>query len=126
MNKFIKRGILVGLAGGFIAMLFGGWATTVVAILGGVLLGFTTVIDTGTRASSRVDLKQVAIAAVIFSVLTAIGGLIFDLYLAGAAVMTASPTEVTIASAVLAVILGTVCAVGVAYIQSLPDKRRVR
>ncbi len=82
MNKFIKRGILVGLAGGFIAMLFGGWATTVFAVLGGVLLGFTTVMDTNTKASSRVDLKQVVIAAVIFSVLTAIGGLIFDLVLA--------------------------------------------
>src|SRR5512137_2566661 len=114
MNKFIKRGILVGLAGGFIAMLFGGWATTVLAVLGGVLLGFTTVIDTDTKASSRVDLKQVVIAAIIFSVLTAIGGLIFDLVLADAAVMTPSPTEVTITSAVLAVILGTLSAAGVA------------
>jgi ABC-type branched-subunit amino acid transport system permease subunit len=126
MNKFIKRGILVGLAGGFIAMLFGGWATTVVAVLGGVLLGFTTVMDTNTKASSRVDLKQVVIAAVIFSVLTAIGGLIFDLVLADAAVLTASPTEVTVISAVLAVILGTLSAAGVAYIQGLPDKRQVR
>jgi ABC-type branched-subunit amino acid transport system permease subunit len=126
MNKFIKRGILVGLAGGFIAMLFGGWATTVVAVLGGVLLGFTTVMDTNTQTSSRTDLKQVVIAAVIFSVLTAIGGLIFDFVLAPAAVLTTGSTEVTIISAVLAVILGTLAAAGVAYIQSLPDKRQVR
>jgi ABC-type branched-subunit amino acid transport system permease subunit len=66
------------------------------------------------------------IAAVIFSVLTAIGGLIFDFVLASAAVLTTASTEVAIISAILAVILGTLCATGVAYIQSLPDKRQVR
>ncbi len=123
MNKFIKRGIWIGLASGFIAMLFGGWATTVLAVLGGVLLGF---VSGGSDADSRFSLKPVVIGALIFSVLTAIGGLIFDLVLASAAVLTPSPTQVTIASAALAVILGTVCTTGVAYIQSLPDKRRVR
>jgi ABC-type branched-subunit amino acid transport system permease subunit len=124
MTKTIKRGILVGLASGFVAMLFGGWSILALSILGGLLLGFTAgSLGIGGRAPSR---RDVVVMALIFTVLTAIGGIIFDTGLADAAVMTDHPPEVTFPAAIIGIVLGTLAALGMAVVQALPDKRRVR
>lgn len=124
MTKTIKRGILVGLASGFVAMLFGGWSILALSILGGLLLGFTAgSLGIGGRAPSR---RDVVVMALIFTVLTAIGGIIFDTGLADAAVMTDHPPEVTFPAAIIGIVLGTLAALGMAVVQGLPDKRQVR
>lgn len=126
MNKYIKRGILFGLAGGFIALLFGGWASTVVGVLGGVLIGFVFGSEKVAKGKTPASLQTIGIAALIFTSLTALGGLIFDFGLADAAIVTDHPPEVAVPAAILTVVLGTLAAIGLAYIQRMPDKRRGR
>lgn len=124
MNKSIKRGLLLGLASGFLAMLFGGWATTVLAVLGGVLIGFTS--RSGAGRPAAFSARAVAVTASIFSALTGIGGILFDRGLADVAVVTGHPPEVTYPAAILGVVLGTLSALGMAYIQHLPNARTAR
>jgi ABC-type branched-subunit amino acid transport system permease subunit len=126
MSKYIRRGILFGLAGGFIALLFGGWAPAVVGLLGGVLLGFMFGSETPPHGKSPASYTTIALAALIFGIITAVGGLIFDFGLADAAVLTDHPPEVAVPSAVLTVVLAIFSAVGLAYLQRIPDKRRSR
>jgi ABC-type branched-subunit amino acid transport system permease subunit len=126
MNKHIRRGLLFGLAGGFVALLFGGWAPAVIGVLGGVLLGFMFGSETPAKGKTPASYSTIAVAALIFAVLTAIGGLIFDFGLADAAVLTDHPPEVAIPSAILTIALAVSFAVGMAYLQRIPDKRRSR
>ena len=124
MNKSIKRGLLLGLVGGFLALMFGGWAIAVLAVLGGVLIGFTNRSGSGKPAAA--SLQPVLITALIFTGLTAIGGIIFDSGLADVAVLTDHPPEVTFPAAIAGIVLGTLGALVMAYIQRLPDPRQVR
>lgn len=124
MNKSIKRGLLFGLPAGFLAMLFGGWAMTVLAVFGGILIGFTS--RSGSGKPAAFSAQAVAVTALIFSVLTGIGGIIFDQGLADIAVVTGHPPEVTYPAAILGVVLGTLGALGMAYVQHLPNARTAR
>ena len=121
MSKLIRRGILLGLVGGFLALMFGGWAMTVIAVLGGILIGFTSRSDSG--KSKDFSGQAVLVTGLIFTVLTTLGGVIFDLWLADIAVLTDHPLEVMIPAAIVGLVLGTVAAVGMAYVQHLPNKR---
>ncbi|MBI5564459.1 MAG: hypothetical protein HY870_06165, partial [Chloroflexi bacterium] len=91
MNKSIKRGLLLGLASGFLAIMFGGWAITVLAVFGGILIGFTS--RSGSGKPAAYSPQAVAITALIFSALTGIGGIIFDQGLADIAVVTGHRPE---------------------------------
>lgn len=124
MNKSIKRGLLLGLASGFLAMMFGGWAITVLAVFGGILIGFTS--RSGSGKPAAYSAQGVAISAFILSVLTGICGIIFDQGLADIAVVTGHPPAVTYPAAILGVVLGTLSAVGMAYVQHMPNARTAR
>ena len=124
MNKSIKRGLLLGLASGFLAMLFGGWAMTVLAVFGGILIGFTS--RSGSGKPAAFSPQAVALTAFIFSLLTAIGGIIFDRGLADIAVVTGHPSEVTFPAAIVGIVLGTLTALGMAYVQHMPNARTAR
>ena len=124
MNKSIKRGLLLGLASGFLALLFGGWAITVLAVFGGILIGFSS--RSGSGKPTAFALQPIAVSALIFSIMTAIGGLVFDLWLADLAIVTDHPPEVTFPAAIVGIVLGTLSAVGMAYVQHMPDARVAR
>ncbi|MBP7688133.1 MAG: branched-chain amino acid ABC transporter permease [Thermoflexales bacterium] len=124
MNKSIKRGLLLGLASGFLALLFGGWAMTVLAVFGGILIGFTS--KSGAGKAAAFSPKSVAVSALIFSIMTAIGGLVFDLWLADLAIVTDHPPEVAFPAAIAGIVLGTLSAVGMAYVQHMSDARAAR
>lgn len=126
MNKYTKRGLLFGLAGGFIALLFGGWAPTVVGVLGGILIGFVFSTEKVAKGATPPSLKTIGSAALIFTGITAAAGLLFDFVISNAAIVTSHPAEVAIPAAIFTVLLGTGAAVLMAYIQYLRDKQRSR
>jgi ABC-type branched-subunit amino acid transport system permease subunit len=126
MNKYTKRGILFGLAGGFIALLFGGWASTVVGVLGGILIGFIFSTEKVAKGVTPPSLKTIGSGALIFTGITAAAGLLFDFVISNAAIVTSHPAEVALPAAIFTVLLGTGAAMLMAYIQYLPDKKRSR
>jgi ABC-type branched-subunit amino acid transport system permease subunit len=126
MNKYTKRGILFGLAGGFIALLFGGWASTVVGVLGGILIGFIFSTEKVAKGVTPPSLKTIGRGALIFTGITAAAGLLFDFVISNAAIVTSHPPEVALPAAIFTVLLGTGAAMLMAYIQYLPDKKRSR
>ncbi len=124
MNKSIKRGLLLGLASGFLAIMFGGWAITVLAVFGGILIGFTS--RSGSGKPAAFSMQAVVVTALVMSVLTGIGGIIFDQGIADLAVVTGHPPAVTYPAAILGVVLGVLSAAGMAYVQHLPNPRTAR
>ena len=124
MNKSIKRGLLFGLPAAFLAMLFGGWAIAVLAVFGGLLIGFTS--RSGAGKPAAFSPSAAAVSALILSLLTGIGGIIFDQGLADIAMVTGHSPAVTFPAALVGIVLGTLSAVGMAYVQQMPNARTAR
>ncbi len=128
MSHHLRRGLLGGIAGGFVAALFGGWSSTVLAVVIGTLLGlFGSSANSDKRGSAvGVDLVPIVISAFLASVMTAAGGLLFDLSLGIAAQLSVHSQGIATEAAILAVVLGTVAAALMAYMQRMPNKARLQ
>jgi ABC-type branched-subunit amino acid transport system permease subunit len=123
MKKYIQRGLLIGFLGGFMSLLFGGWTSAMLAVVGGLLTGFLS----GTESNEEQrDLKGLAVTGLIGGGIMASGGLVYDLWLSHAAVLKTHPDEVAYLAAALAVVLCPVTAVLMGRAQQIRDKKRVR
>ncbi len=121
MNKDIRVGLIVGLAGGFLSLLFGGWTPAILGVALGTLLGFA--IEPHTARNEHI--KGLIVAGLIGGVMMAAGGLIYDLWLSHAAGLKTFPDEVAYAATLLALVLCPLVAVLVGALQRLPDKKRL-
>ncbi len=127
MRPSIRRGTILGVALGFLAVLFGGWSPAVLAVIAGTLLGFLAPATAG--ASSQDRLTRNGVGALIASTLIMLGGQIYDggfllkRGLADVAVMSTHPPEVANTAALLAVILGPLCAIGMTWLQNLRNHK---
>lgn len=130
MRQSIRRSVILGIALGFIAMLFGGWATAVLAIIAGTLVGFLA--PKRDRANVQDRLIQAGVGGLIASAIVVLGGQIFDggfLFgqgLGDAAKLADHPIEIVGTAALLAILLGPLSAIGMTWIQSQRDRKLVQ
>ena len=123
MGKYVRRGLLIGLLGGFLSLLFGGWTAAMLAVVGGLLTGYVS----GTEGNEEQrNLKGLAVAGLVGGLSMALGGLIYDLWLSHTAGLKTHPDEVVYVSAVLAVVLCPLTAVLMGRLQQIHDKKRLR
>ena len=123
MGKYVKRGLLIGLVGGFLSLIFGGWTPAMLAVVGGLLTGFVS----GTEGNEEHrDMKGLAVTGLVGGAIMAAGGLIYDLWLAPLAGLKIHPETVAFTSAVLAVIVCPLAAVAMGRVQLNPNKKRLR
>ncbi len=105
LRRLIRRGILIGLFGGFVGFLYGGGAPMVLGYAAGFGFGYLNLNDPDKTW------RDAVIPAGIASLFAAAGSLFFDLVAAPAGLITAHSAEVSLRGA----ILGVVIAIGVAY-----------
>ncbi|HZY44870.1 MAG TPA: branched-chain amino acid ABC transporter permease, partial [Anaerolineae bacterium] len=130
MRQTIRRSVILGIALGLIALLFGGWVPAVLAVVAGTLVGFLA--PKRDRASVEDRLIQAGVGGLIASAIIVLGGQLFDggfLFAQGlgdAAKLTDHPADIVSSAALLAIILGPLSAIGMTWIQSRRDRKLVQ
>lgn len=130
MRQSIRRSVILGIALGLIALLFGGWSPVVLAVVAGALLGFLMPYDKHQTLRDR--LTQTGLSGLIVSIIIILGGQIHDggfLFgtgLADVAKIGDHPAGDVATAALLALILGPLSALGMTWLQSQRDRKLVQ